>query len=62
MSFDISLRNTRRLNNVGSVRKEDRKEKYANWLHLFKIPMSSLFYYFKIKNNLDEDEKKLVHF
>lgn len=57
MSFDTSLRNTLRLNNVVTVREEDRKKKYANWLNLFKVQMS-FFSYFKIKNNLDNEGKK----
>lgn len=62
MSFDTSLRNTLCLNNVATVRKEDRKKKkYANWLNLFKIPMSC-FSYFKIKTILDNDKKGVCVF
>lgn len=53
MSFDSSQRNTPCLNNVVTVKKVDRKnKKYANWLNLFKIPMSKKKkqqHYFKIK-------------
>lgn len=48
MSFDTSPRNTLCLNNVVTVREEERK--YAKWLNLFKIPMSfPPTPYFKIK-------------
>lgn len=61
MSFDISLRNTLRLNNVVTVRKEDRegggKKKYANWLNLFKIPMR-FFPILRLKPSLIMREKK----
>lgn len=61
MSFDISLRNTLRLNNVVTVRKEDREggeeKKYANWLNLFKIPMR-FFPILRLKPSLIMREKK----